>query len=162
MKPISSSLGRSLVRLRARSSHPPAPRARQSAHSRGGRRDEARGSRCARELENKRRRRTGRTSTRRHAPARTGTHHQTTQGARCVSGDRLGASVDVGAAARFDGAGQGRRTSHTVEEQFHEAVFTHASTSARTSRLSRSLDVARRQMELEGYGLVTERYRDRA
>ena len=37
--------------------------------------------------------------------------------------------------------------------QFHEAVFTHASTSP-NQQLIASLDVARRQMELEGYGLV--------
>src|SRR5258706_2518973 len=42
---------------------------------------------------------------------------------------------------------------HTVEAQFHEAVFTHASTSP-SQQLIRRLDVARRQMELEGYGLV--------
>ena len=50
---------------------------------------------------------------------------------------------------------------HTVEAQFHEAVFTHASTSP-NQQLIASLDVARRQMELEGYGLVHERDRDRA
>jgi arginine decarboxylase len=43
---------------------------------------------------------------------------------------------------------------HQVEEQFHEAVFTHASTSP-NQQLIASLDVARRQMELEGFGLVT-------
>ena len=42
---------------------------------------------------------------------------------------------------------------HTVEEQFHEAVFTHASTSPNL-QIRASLDVARRQMELEGYELV--------
>jgi len=42
---------------------------------------------------------------------------------------------------------------HLVEAQFHEAVFTHASTSP-NQQLIASLDVARRQMELEGYGLV--------
>jgi arginine decarboxylase len=42
---------------------------------------------------------------------------------------------------------------HTVEQQFKEAVFTHASTSP-NQQLIASLDVARRQMELEGYGLV--------
>ena len=42
---------------------------------------------------------------------------------------------------------------HTVEAQFHEAVFTHASTSP-NQQLIASLDVARRQMELEGYSLV--------
>ena len=41
----------------------------------------------------------------------------------------------------------------TVEAQFHEAVFTHASTSP-NQQLIASLDTARRQMELEGYGLV--------
>ncbi|QEO16818.1 aminotransferase class I/II-fold pyridoxal phosphate-dependent enzyme [Acetobacter vaccinii] len=40
-----------------------------------------------------------------------------------------------------------------VESQFHEAVFTHASTSPNLQIIA-SLDVARRQMELEGYGLV--------
>jgi len=43
---------------------------------------------------------------------------------------------------------------HTVESQFREAVFTHASTSP-NQQLIASLEVARRQMELEGYGLVT-------
>ena len=42
---------------------------------------------------------------------------------------------------------------HTVEQQFKEAVFTHASTSP-NQQLIGSLDVSRRQMELEGYGLV--------
>jgi arginine decarboxylase len=42
---------------------------------------------------------------------------------------------------------------HSVAAQFHEAVFTHASTSP-NQQLIASLDVARRQMELEGYGLV--------
>jgi arginine decarboxylase len=41
----------------------------------------------------------------------------------------------------------------SVESQFREAVFTHASTSP-NQQLIGSLDVARRQMELEGYGLV--------
>ncbi len=40
-----------------------------------------------------------------------------------------------------------------VEGQFHEAIFTHASTSPNLQIIA-SLDVARRQMELEGYGLV--------
>jgi arginine decarboxylase len=42
---------------------------------------------------------------------------------------------------------------YTVEAQFKEAVFTHASTSP-NQQLIASLDVSRRQMELEGYGLV--------
>jgi arginine decarboxylase len=42
---------------------------------------------------------------------------------------------------------------HGVEQQFKEAVFTHASTSP-NQQLIASLEVARRQMELEGYGLV--------
>jgi arginine decarboxylase len=41
----------------------------------------------------------------------------------------------------------------TVESQFREAVFTHASTSP-NQQLIAGLEVARRQMELEGYGLV--------
>ena len=41
----------------------------------------------------------------------------------------------------------------SVESQFHEAVFTHASTSP-NQQLIAGLEVARRQMELEGYGLV--------
>ena len=40
-----------------------------------------------------------------------------------------------------------------VESQFHEAIFTHASTSP-NQQLIAGLDLARRQMELEGYGLV--------
>ena len=40
-----------------------------------------------------------------------------------------------------------------VEAQFHEAVFTHASTSPNLQIIA-SLDMARRQMELEGYELV--------
>src|ERR1700741_1808034 len=42
---------------------------------------------------------------------------------------------------------------HKVEEQFHEAIFTHASTSPNLQIIA-SLDVARRQMELEGYEMV--------
>jgi arginine/lysine/ornithine decarboxylase len=42
---------------------------------------------------------------------------------------------------------------HQVEEQFHEAIFTHASTSPNLQIIA-SIDVARRQMELEGYDLV--------
>jgi arginine decarboxylase len=50
---------------------------------------------------------------------------------------------------------------HTVEAQFKEAVFTHASTSP-NQQLIASLDVARRQMELEGYGLVANASRLRS
>jgi len=42
---------------------------------------------------------------------------------------------------------------HQVEEQFHEAIFTHASTSPNLQIIA-SIDVARRQMELEGYEMV--------
>ncbi|MCU0579035.1 MAG: decarboxylase [Desulfobacterota bacterium] len=42
---------------------------------------------------------------------------------------------------------------HQVEEAFHEAYFTHTSTSPNLQIIA-SLDVARRQMELEGYDLV--------
>lgn len=41
-----------------------------------------------------------------------------------------------------------------IEPQLHEAVFTHATTSP-NQQLIASMDVARRQMELEGYGLVS-------
>jgi arginine decarboxylase len=41
-----------------------------------------------------------------------------------------------------------------TEAPFHEAFFTHTSTSPNLQIIA-SLDVARRQMELEGYGLVT-------
>lgn len=41
----------------------------------------------------------------------------------------------------------------SVQAQFREAVFTHASTSP-NQQLIATLDVARRQMELEGYGRV--------
>ena len=43
---------------------------------------------------------------------------------------------------------------YSIEPQLHEAVFTHATTSP-NQQLIASLDLARRQMELEGYGLVT-------
>ena len=43
---------------------------------------------------------------------------------------------------------------HRVEAQFKEAVFTHASTSPNLQIIA-TLDLARRQMELEGYELVT-------
>ncbi len=42
---------------------------------------------------------------------------------------------------------------HSVEEQFHEAIFTHASTSPNLQIIA-TIDVARRQMDLEGYELV--------
>ncbi|MGP9468544.1 ornithine decarboxylase [Halomonas sp. TP35] len=41
-----------------------------------------------------------------------------------------------------------------IEPQLHEAVFTHSTTSP-NQQLIASMDVARRQMELEGYGLVS-------
>ena len=43
---------------------------------------------------------------------------------------------------------------YSIEPQLHEAVFTHATTSP-NQQLIASLDLARRQMELEGYGLVS-------
>jgi len=42
---------------------------------------------------------------------------------------------------------------HTVEEHSMRPIFTHASTSPNLQIIA-SLDVARRQMELEGYELV--------
>jgi arginine decarboxylase len=44
---------------------------------------------------------------------------------------------------------------HQHEQAFKEAVFTHASTSPNLQIIA-TLDVARRQMELEGYGLVMQ------
>ena len=44
---------------------------------------------------------------------------------------------------------------HRHEQAFKEAVFTHASTSP-NQQIIASLDIARRQMELEGYGLVMQ------
>jgi arginine decarboxylase len=44
---------------------------------------------------------------------------------------------------------------HTVEAAFHEAFFTHTSTSPNLQILA-SLDCARRQMELEGYELTSK------
>ncbi len=44
---------------------------------------------------------------------------------------------------------------HLHEQAFKEAVFTHASTSP-NQQIIASLDLARRQMELEGYGLVMQ------
>lgn len=41
----------------------------------------------------------------------------------------------------------------SIEPQLHEAIFTHSTTSP-NQQLIASLDLARRQMELEGYGLV--------
>ncbi|TCM67558.1 arginine decarboxylase [Acinetobacter calcoaceticus] len=43
---------------------------------------------------------------------------------------------------------------NSIEPQLHEAIFTHSTTSP-NQQLIASLDIARRQMELEGYGLVT-------
>jgi len=43
---------------------------------------------------------------------------------------------------------------HETEEAFHEAYFTHTSTSPNLQIIA-TLDVARRQMELEGYELVS-------
>lgn len=44
---------------------------------------------------------------------------------------------------------------HRHEQAFKEAVFTHASTSP-NQQIIASLDLARRQMELEGYGMVMQ------
>lgn len=43
---------------------------------------------------------------------------------------------------------------YAIEPQLHEAIFTHSTTSP-NQQLIASMDVARRQMELEGYGLVS-------
>ena len=47
---------------------------------------------------------------------------------------------------------------HHVEGPFQEAFLTHTSTSP-NQQLIASLDVARRQMELEGYGLTMAIFR---
>ena len=75
--------------------------------------------------------------------------------------DQLDAQVDVGAAPGLDGRWSRDEDFHTVERPFKEAVFTHASTSP-NQQIIASLDVARRQMELEGYELVMQRDRARA
>lgn len=43
---------------------------------------------------------------------------------------------------------------YAIEPQLHEAIFTHSTTSP-NQQLIASMNVARRQMELEGYGLVS-------
>ncbi len=86
------------------------------------------------------------------AAAEDAAHSRSAQGPAAGLPDELDPQVDVGDPAGLDGARQGRRFPK-VESQFHEAVFTHASTSP-NQQLIAGLDVARRQMELEGYGLV--------
>ena len=75
------------------------------------------------------------------------------QGAHPRLPDQLDAQVDVGAPPGLDDAGARTRTSTTVEAPFKEAFFTHTSTSPNLQIIA-SLDVARRQMELEGYELT--------
>ena len=69
--------------------------------------------------------------------------------------DRLGAQVDVGAAPGLDDL-VADQDFHKVEAPFKEAFFTHTSTSPNLQIIA-SLDVARRQMELEGYELTHAR-----
>ena len=80
------------------------------------------------------------------APARPG------QGARARLRDRLDAQVDVGSAPGLDHRRRGPGLPHG-RGLFKEAFFTHTSTSPNLQIIA-SLDVARRQMELEGYELV--------
>lgn len=68
--------------------------------------------------------------------------YQTTSVHKSMSSLRQGSSVQVA-----------DQDWHTVEESFKEAFFTHTSTSPNLQIIA-SLDVARRQMELEGYELV--------
>lgn len=68
--------------------------------------------------------------------------YQTNSTHKSMSSLRQGSMLLVGD-ERFD----------EVEENFKEAVFTHASTSPNLQIIA-SLDIARRQMELEGYELV--------
>ena len=65
---------------------------------------------------------------------------------------QLDAQVDVGACARVDDPGVGRRLP-PGRGPFQEAFLTHTSTSPNLQIIA-SLDVARRQMELEGYELT--------
>ena len=88
------------------------------------------------------------------APARDPAHPRPAQGEAPRLPDQLDAQVDVRAAAGLDGAG-GRRGLPLHEQAFKEAVFTHASTSP-NQQIIASLDIARRQMELEGYELVMQ------
>ena len=58
--------------------------------------------------------------------------------------------VDVVPAPGLDDPGRRPGLPHASRRQFHEAFFTHTSTSP-NQQIIASLDVARRQMELEGY-----------
>ena len=75
------------------------------------------------------------------------------QGASAGLSDELIGQIDVVFAARINRSGEVKADITPLEEQFHEAVFTHASTSPNLQIIA-SIDVARRQMELEGYELV--------
>ena len=87
------------------------------------------------------------------ARARHPAHAGSAQGQAARLPDELDAQVDVRAAAGLDGRWWPTRTTTSTSRPFKEAVFTHASTSP-NQQIIASLDVARRQMELEGYGLV--------
>ena len=87
------------------------------------------------------------------APARHAAAPRPAQGEAARLPVELDAQVHVGAAPGLDGAGR-RRGVRTPRAAFKEAVFTHASTSPNLQIIA-SLDLARRQMELEGYELVT-------
>ena len=95
----------------------------------------------------RRRARPGRPEAARHAAAA-----GSGQGAHPRLPDRLDAQVDVGAAAGLDDPGRGRGLPPR-RGAFKEAFFTHTSTSPNLQIIA-SLDVARRQMELEGYELM--------
>jgi arginine decarboxylase len=70
----------------------------------------------------------------------------------CASTRRLRAQIDV-ALRQGSIVVVADQDFHTVEASFKEAFFTHTSTSPNLQIIA-SLDVARRQMELEGYELV--------
>ena len=86
----------------------------------------------------------------RHAP-----HPRSAQGQAARLPDQLDAQVDVVRCARARWCWWRDEDYHRHEQAFQEAVFTHASTSP-NQQIIASLDVARRQMELEGYELVMQ------
>ena len=75
------------------------------------------------------------------------------QGAHCASTRPTRRTSRCRRCARARWCWSATRTSHSTMQPFKEAVFTHASTSPNLQIIA-SLDVARRQMELEGYELV--------
>ena len=143
-------VGRGVVRLRALVAVPaPAHRAWvPRRRSRNGARPRLRSRRARR-----RPRSSARTSTRRMRACSSGAWFRTR--ARCASASTrpTRCTSRCRRCARARSWWCATRTTTTTSSAFHEAVFTHASTSPNLQIIA-SLDVARRQMELEGYELV--------